>query len=41
MELIIAFEEEFGMELTDDVAENIKSPKDAVFAIQRAFDARQ
>ena len=41
VELIIAFEDEFRMELTDEVAENIKTPKEAVVAIMQAFEARK
>lgn len=41
VELIIALEEEFKMELTDQVAEKIRSPKDAVLAIKEALAARE
>lgn len=40
VELIIAFEEEFRMELTDDVAEHISTSNEAVVAIEKALQAR-
>lgn len=39
VELIMAFEEEFGVEIPDDVAENIKTVKDAVEHIDAAREA--
>ena len=36
VELIMAFEEEFNVEIPDDVAENIKTVKDAVGYIDSA-----
>jgi acyl carrier protein len=34
VELVMAFEEKFGVEITDDVAEKIKTVKDAVEQIE-------
>lgn len=34
VELVMAFEEEFQLEISDDVAEKIKTVKDAVSAIE-------
>lgn len=39
VELIMAFEEEFNVEIPDDVAENIKTVKDAVDHIEAAKEA--
>lgn len=39
VELIMAFEEEFNVEIPDDVAENIKTVKDAVEHIDAAREA--
>ncbi|MCG8491904.1 MAG: acyl carrier protein [Sneathiellales bacterium] len=36
VELVMAFEEEFGIEIPDDAAENIKQVKDAVSFIDAA-----
>ena len=41
VELIIALEEEFKMELTDQVAEKITSPREAAVAIKEALSARE
>lgn len=39
VELIMAFEEEFNVEIPDDVAENIKTVNDAVEHIEAAKEA--
>ncbi len=39
VELIMAFEEEFNVEIPDDVAENIKTVQDAVDHIEAAREA--
>ena len=39
VELVMAFEEEFGIEIPDDAAENIQSFGDAVKYIQDSADA--
>lgn len=39
VELIMAFEEEFEVEIPDDVAENIKTVNDAVEHIEAAKEA--
>lgn len=39
VELIMAFEEEFGVEIPDEVAEKIKSVKDAVELIDKEKQA--
>lgn len=39
VELIMAFEEEFDVEIPDDVAENIKTVRDAVEHIEAAKEA--
>lgn len=39
VELIMAFEEEFGVDIPDDVAENIKTVRDAVEHIDAAKEA--
>lgn len=39
VELIMAFEEEFGVEIPDEVAEKIKSVKDAVELIEKGKKA--
>ena len=39
VELVMAFEEEFGIEIPDDAAENIQSFGDAVNFIQEAAKA--
>lgn len=39
VELIMAFEEEFNVEIPDDVAENIKTVRDAVEHIEAAKEA--
>ncbi|MFT6557777.1 MULTISPECIES: acyl carrier protein [Sneathiella] len=37
VELVMAFEEEFGIEIPDDAAENIKTVKDAISFIDAAL----
>lgn len=41
VELIIAIEEEFKMELTDEVAEKISTPKEATEVVKEALAARE
>jgi len=39
VELVMAFEEEFGLEIPDDAAENIQTFGDAVSFISKTVDA--